>query len=61
MNIPQFITEKGPYYLHKKYGLSKSSLNLWQNKGEEWSPSPLISLAFERIKQIENKKAKKSK
>ena len=49
MNIPKYITDKGPYYLHKQYGLAKSSLNLWQNKGEDWKPSALISLCFEMI------------
>ena len=54
MNVPKFIRNKGPYYLHKRYGLSKGSLSLWKNKGEDWEPSPLVRLAFERIEQLEN-------
>jgi hypothetical protein len=53
MNIPEYIHKKGLYYLHKKYGLPKSSLSGWLNKPPEWEPSVTVRLAFERIIEIE--------
>jgi hypothetical protein len=53
MNIPEYIHKKGLYYLHKKYGLPKSSLSGWLNKPPGWKPSVTVRLAFERIQEIE--------